>query len=131
MIDGWVYSLFPNIALWGAYATPFWYRFRPWKGEVAMTLMEIFIMPEMPAGVPRPPAPKMTLLGPDQRFSDAPELAGAVGEFFNQDLDNLQWVQRGLSSSQGAKVPLARYQESSIRMFHRTLDRYLRGESVS
>jgi phenylpropionate dioxygenase-like ring-hydroxylating dioxygenase large terminal subunit len=128
MVDGWVYSLFPNITLWGAYFSPFWYRFRPWQNNPEMTLMEIFIMPELPEGAPRPPAPKMTLLGPDQDFTQAPEF-GELGEFFNQDLGNLEWVQRGLHATKRDKLVLARYQESENRQFNRTLDAYMRGDA--
>jgi hypothetical protein len=80
------------------------------------------------SGVPSPPPAPMPLLGPDETFADAKEL-GDLGPFFNQDLGNMEWVQKGLRATRKPGVTLARYQESQIRHFHRTLDMYLYGEN--
>jgi phenylpropionate dioxygenase-like ring-hydroxylating dioxygenase large terminal subunit len=124
LLDGWVYSLFPNFTLWGG-AANICYRFRPWGDDPEMSLLEIMLLPRLPKGAPRPPAAKMTLLGPEQTLLDSPEL-GEGGAFFNQDLYNMAWVQKGMRS---LRVPMtyARYQESPIRHFHKTLNRYIAG----
>jgi penicillin-binding protein 1A len=46
-------------------------------------------------GEPMPRSVPMHLLGPDQKWSDAPEI-GVLGDVFNQDMDNLPYVQQGL-----------------------------------
>src|SRR5208283_676219 len=92
-----------------------------------MSIMEVMVLPPLPKGAPRPPAAKMTLLGPDQNFADAPEL-GNGGAFFNQDLFNMAWMQKGMRSVMAPRVTLANYQESQIRHFHRTLDMYVYGD---
>lgn len=128
VLDGWVYTLFPNFTLWGGYGN-LCYRFRPWNNDPEMSLMEIMVLPPAPKNGPRPPAVKMTLLGPDQNFEDAPEL-GSAGPFFNQDLFNMAWMQKGMRSLMTHRVTLANYQESQIRHFHRTLDMYVYGDEL-
>ena len=72
----------------------------------------------MPHGVP------MKLLSNDQKWTDAPEL-GVLGHVFEQDMDNLPYVQDGLHASKTGEVNLGDYQEIRIRQFHQTLDKYL------
>lgn len=127
MVDNWVYSVFPNIFIWGGYAN-FFYRWRPWKNDPEMTLMEILFLNPLPEGMPRPAPAKMQLMGPDQKFSDVPELAGPAGEFWDQDLTNIEWVQRGLKTTPADGVLLSNYNESQLRHFHRTLDMYMEGK---
>ena len=67
-----------------------------------------------------------TLLGPDETWADAPEL-GYLGRILNQDNSTLGRVQRGLKASAKPGVTTARYQESRIRHFHRTLGEYIEG----
>jgi hypothetical protein len=43
----------------------------------------------------------------------------------DQDMGNMPYVQEGLLASGTGTVHLGRYQESRIRHFHRTLDKYL------
>ena len=41
----------------------------------------------------------------------------------------MEWVQKGLRATRKPGVTLARYQESQIRHFHRTLDGYLSSQN--
>jgi hypothetical protein len=66
----------------------------------------------------------MKLLGADQKWSDAPEL-GILGDVFEQDMENLPFVQDGMHASKTGKLQLANYQEIRIRQFQDTLDKYL------
>jgi hypothetical protein len=70
----------------------------------------------------------MNLLGLDKTFADAVEL-GDLGAFFNQDLGNMAWVQKGMRAARKPGLTLAHYQESQIRHFNRTLDIYVYGEN--
>lgn len=126
MIDNWVYPVFPNIYIWGG-ASNFFYRYLPWKDDPEMSTMEIYFLLPLPEGMPRPAPAKMVLHGPDMKFSDLPELANAAGEFWDQDLTNLEWVQRGLKTLPRDSIRLANYNESQIRHFHRTYDMYMSG----
>ena len=77
-----------------------------------------------PDGDARPAAPATRHLGPDESWSDAPEL-GVFGRVFNQDGSTFGRIQRGLQASVRPTTTLGRYQESRIRHFHATLDAYL------
>ena len=86
--------------------------------------MEImFLFSKAPDGSHPTPA-TMTMLGPDQKWADAPEL-GSVAMVADQDTDNLMRIQRGLRTSRKPGVTLTQYQESRIRHFHATLDAYM------
>ena len=66
----------------------------------------------------------MKFLSVDQKWTEAPEL-GALGEVFEQDMENLPYVQEGLKASKTGEVQLGDYQEIRIRQFHQTLEKYL------
>ena len=118
------YMLFPNMVPWGGQALPITYRFRPNGDDPESSIMEImFLFSKAPDGSHPEPA-KMTMLGPNQNWSDAPEL-GSAAMVADQDTDNLMRIQKGLRASKKAGVTLARYQESRIRHFHETLDAYI------
>jgi phenylpropionate dioxygenase-like ring-hydroxylating dioxygenase large terminal subunit len=118
------YMLFPNMVPWGGQALPITYRFRPHGDDPESSLMEImFLFSKAPDGSHPAPA-TMTMLGPDQKWADAPEL-GSAAMVADQDTDNLMRIQKGLRASKKPGVTLARYQESRIRHFHATLDDYM------
>lgn len=118
------YLLFPNMVPWGGQALPITYRFRPNGDDPETSIMEImFLFSKAPDGSHPEPA-KLNMLGPDQKWSDAPEL-GSAAMVADQDTDNLMRIQKGLRASKKPGVTLARYQESRIRHYHQTLDAYL------
>ena len=118
------YMLFPNMVPWGGQALPITYRFRPYEDDPERSLMEImFLFSKAPDGSCPAPA-KMTMLGPDQNWADAPEL-GSAAMVADQDTDNLRRIQQGLRTARKPGVTLARYQESRIRHYHQTLDAYM------
>ncbi len=124
LLDGLVYNVFPNFAPWGGYMPNIVYRWRPW-GDVDHCLMEVRILTRVPPGKPRPHGVPMKLLTDAERWTDAPEL-GVLGSVFEQDMQNLPYVQEGLKASKTGKVNLGDYQEIRIRQFHQTIDKYLK-----
>lgn len=125
-LDTIQYFIFPNMVLWNAYGSPICYRFRPWGKAPDQCLFEIMYLVQFDTSKPRPAAAKMTMLGSDETFVDAPELGGA-GIVFDQDLSNMTHVQRGLQTTKKPGVTLGNYQEVRIRHFHQTLQHYLGG----
>ena len=122
------YLLFPNMVPWGGQALPITYRFRPNGDDPDSHIMEImFLFAKAPDGSHPEPA-KMRMLGPDQNWTDAPEL-GSAAMVADQDTDNLRRIQKGLKASRKPGITLARYQESRIRHFHETLDAYMIGRT--
>lgn len=124
MLDAFTYNVFPNFAPWGGFMPNIVYRWRPWPDQ-DHTLMEVRILMRLAPGAPRPPAPKMNFLTPDQPWVAAAELGTALASVFDQDMGNLPFVQQGLKASKTGEINLGDYQEIRIRHFHRTLDKYL------
>ncbi|KPF93446.1 (2Fe-2S)-binding protein [Novosphingobium sp. AAP83] len=123
LLDGLVYNVFPNFAPWGGFMPNIVYRWRPGKTPDTC-LMEVRIIARVKKGDPMPHGVPMKLLTKDQKWTDAPEL-GVLGHVFEQDMDNLPYVQDGLHASKTGKINLGDYQEIRIRQFHQTLDKYL------
>lgn len=124
LLDGLVYNVFPHFAPWGGYMPNIVYRWRPWGGSPDTCLMEVRILVRVPEGQPIPRGVTMKMLTDEQKWSDAPEL-GVLGEVFEQDMENLPFVQEGLKVSKNGEVQLGDYQEIRIRQFHQTMAKYL------
>ena len=125
IVDAIQYFVFPNMVPWAGVGAPLTYRFRPYGNDPNRCIFDIMLLVPLPSGVPKPKAPPIHWLAPDEDYSAAPELGG-LSAVFNQDLSNLPRVQRGLRSMTKPGVTLANYQEIRIRQFHQDLDRYLR-----
>lgn len=125
MLDAYTFNVFPNLAPWGGFGGNLVYRWRPWPDQNA-TLMEVRILGRGPKDAPRPRAAEMRFLGEDEPWTAVTEW-GQLGAVFEQDMANLPYVQDGLIASANNRVELGKYQESRIRHFHQTLDKYLGG----
>ena len=123
MIDNFDYTIFPNFHPWGSF-NRIVYRFRPNGDDHRSSIMEVMLLSPF-AGERPPPAP-VNWLGPDQSFTDAPEL-GLLGKIFNQDLVNMAKVQQGMETSKKGAVTMSDYMESKIRWLHHTLDEWVDG----
>jgi nitrite reductase/ring-hydroxylating ferredoxin subunit len=122
------YFVFPN---WFPWSGSIFYRFRPLGMEPERSIMECMLMVPPPEGQARPPSAQVHWLGPDEDWTQAPEL-GALGQIFNQDSANIPYVQRGLRSLVAGKpsrgLTLAHYQDARTRHYHALLDRHLGDE---
>jgi len=85
----------------------------------------VMLLDPLPADGVRPAAVHTRHLAEGERWADAAEL-GYLGRILDQDTATLARIQRGLESSPGPDLTLARYQESRIRHFHATLGRYVK-----
>jgi len=72
----------------------------------------------------RPPSGPTIVQTPGESLADIPEL-GFLGPVLQQDVENLESLQRGLRASLSQKVTLSNYQEVRIRHFHQTLQEYV------
>lgn len=126
MMDAILYNVFPNFSPWAGFQPNIVYRWRPWH-DVDHCLMEVRILTRVPPGQERPRAPEMKLLGLDQKWTEAPEL-GILGDVFEQDMENLPYVQTGLKATMNDRVELANYQEIQIRQFQNTLAKFVEGK---
>jgi phenylpropionate dioxygenase-like ring-hydroxylating dioxygenase large terminal subunit len=123
VMDSFYYTLFPNFHPYLAYNQVL-QRFLPWGDDHEMCTMEVMYL--TPFKGDRPPPAKVTFLGPDQSFLDAPEL-GAAGALIAQDEWNLEKVQRGMHTLRRNKAGLTMgvYHHSQVRHFHNLYERYL------
>ena len=121
--DAIEYFLFPNFVPWGGYSR-INYRFRPYGNDPDMCIMDVMLLAPFNKSEGRPPAAPVHWLGPDDPWTDAPEL-GLLAKVFVQDTFNIPRVQRGLKATVKPGATLANYQEVRIRHFHQELDRWL------
>lgn len=122
-VDAIYYTLFPNFHPWGGF-NRIVYRFRPYGDNPDMSIMECMFLVPYPEGAPRPKPAPIHWLGPDDDWTEAPEL-GVLARVFNQDTYNIPKVQLGLKSMRTPYVNFASYNETKIRHFHRLLERWL------
>lgn len=126
VLDALVYNVFPNFGPWGGFMPNIVYSWSP--GSTPDTsVMEVRILARVKKGDPIPRAAPRKLLRLDQKWTEAAELGG-LGDVFEQDMDNLPYVQEGLHVSKNGKVNLGNYQEIRIRQFQDTLMKYINGE---
>jgi nitrite reductase/ring-hydroxylating ferredoxin subunit len=127
MLDNFTYNIFPNWAPWGGMVPNIVYRWRPW-GDADHCLMEVRILMRTPKGEKAPKSAEMFLIPDGEPFAAASHLIGAaLAGVFDQDMSNLPYVQTGMKASKNKAIELGHYQESRIRHFHQTLDKYLSG----
>jgi hypothetical protein len=126
LLDALVYNVFPNFAPWGGYMPNIVYRWKPGKTPDTC-IMEVRILSRVKKGEPIPRSCDLHMLGPDEPWTAAAELGG-LGPVFEQDMENLPFVQQGLHCSKNGKVQLADYQEIRIRQFQQTMMKYINGE---
>jgi phenylpropionate dioxygenase-like ring-hydroxylating dioxygenase large terminal subunit len=120
-IDNLDYTLFPNFHPWGAF-NRIVYRFRPYGDDHRSAVMEVMLL--APFSGERPPPAPVQHLDADQPWTDAPGL-GMLGKVFQQDVFNMERVQKGLETTRKPGVTLAGYQEAKVRWLNETLDRWL------
>jgi phenylpropionate dioxygenase-like ring-hydroxylating dioxygenase large terminal subunit len=125
LLDAYTYNVFPNLSPWGGFTPNIIYRWRPWPDQ-DHTLMEVRLLQRTHKDRSRPAPVPMHMLGPDEPWAAASEM-GALANVYDQDMANLPFLQEGMKASKTGVIQLGDYQESRIRHFHQTLDRYLAG----
>lgn len=116
-------NLFPNTSPWGGWARVV-YNFRPNGDNPDEALMRVMLLAPWPEGKPKPAPKAQRFLGPDQFWTEAPELA-SFARIFDQDCGNIPKVHRGMKTKQPPYVWVSGYQESIIRAFHRNYEQRL------
>jgi len=104
------------------------FRFLPMGDDPGRSIMDIMMLAPWPAGKPKPPAAQLHQLGPEEPWTNAPELA-SFARILDQDVFNLPKVQAGLKTKHPPFVWYSAYQESKIRNFHQHYDRMMEQES--
>lgn len=126
--DAIYYSLFPNLSPWADF-NPIFYRFRPDGNNPEQSLHEVMYMIPVPEGVEMPEPATCTFLDIDDDYTIAAEIGSNLAKIFNQDYVNHRMVQKGLHSHPKGETIFASYQETKIRHFHDTLNKWLSSET--
>ena len=126
MLDTVQHTVFPNFHPWGGFKSNICYRWRPVGLDPDWCIFETMIFSDPPVGAEMPPNASVHWVPEDQSFSDVPEL-GLLGPVFDQDIDNMHYVQRGMKATRREGIRLGQYQESRIRQHHQTLMSYVNG----
>lgn len=124
LVDPIEYSIFPNFAPWSSLGSPIVYRFLP-GDDPDHCIFEVSLYP--PFSGDRPPSGRTVVINPGESLESVPELGG-LGLILQQDVENLEPMQRGLKANITNKVTLSEYQEVRIRHYHDTIDAYLFGK---
>jgi phenylpropionate dioxygenase-like ring-hydroxylating dioxygenase large terminal subunit len=123
-LDSIYFTVFPNFHPWGSF-NRIVYRFRPLGNDPEQCIHECMYFAPSPEGEKRPPAAPIHWLGPDDDWTDAPEL-GMLAKVFNQDVYNMPRVQKGLRTMKQPHVIFADYGETKLRHFHELLEEWIR-----
>jgi hypothetical protein len=123
MLDTLEYFVFPNFAPWGGFGTNLVYRVRPNGFDPDSCLFEVMVTAPDPVGQTPADAP-MTVLPRGSTWSEAPGIGG-LAAILDEDVANLERVQRGLHSHGYKAMQFARYQERLIRHLHAGVDGWI------
>jgi hypothetical protein len=120
---GGYFTLFPNFHPWWSY-DEIVYRFRPYKDEPEMCLMETYLLRPFKGARPKPA--KTRWLGLEDSHLDATEL-GETARIFYQDEFNIDAVQKGMHNLMvlGRGTTHGVYQSGKIRHFHKLWDQWI------
>ena len=91
---------------------------------------EVMYMVALPEGVEAPEPAQCTFLDIDDDYTLAAEIGSNLAKIFNQDYVNHRQVQRGLHVHPKGETIFASYQETKIRHFHQTLNKWLENETA-
>ena len=123
LLDSIYNTVFPNFHPWGSF-NQINYRFRPNGDNPDECLMECMYLSPIPADGDYEPVREPHKLGPDDDWTEAPEL-GLLAKVFNQDVVNMPYVHEGLKAMKVPEVIFANYGETKPRHFHKLLDEWI------
>jgi hypothetical protein len=115
--------VFPNWHPWGSF-TQINYRFRPNGDNHEECIMECMFLAPIPENGEYEPVREIHWLGPDEDWTEAPELGG-LAKIFNQDQRNLPFVHEGLKATARENLRLADYNELKLRHFHQLYGKWV------
>jgi phenylpropionate dioxygenase-like ring-hydroxylating dioxygenase large terminal subunit len=123
-IDSIEYTLFPNVVLFHGLFVPTMYRFRPNGNDPDTCIFDLFLLRDIPEKAARPAPASVFEMG-EMPYTQIQGLGEFFGTTYDQDTSNLGRQQRGMKALLQKEQTLGRYQESRLRHFQNTIDRYL------
>ena len=127
VIDSIKYNLFPNIFLYTGLSMRQIHRVKPIANDPHHCTFEVLIMRPVPKGGPRPEPARMVTIPEAQSYMEVEEMKSMplTAVTLDQDTGNLRAQHEGMLASEKGAETLSIYQESRIRAFHDTLEKYI------
>ena len=116
-------TVFPNWHPWGSF-NQINYRFRPNGDNHEEAIMECMFLAPIPEDGDYQPVRDIHWLGPDEDWTNAPEL-GMLAKVFNQDVRNLQYVYQGMKATAREHLRIGDYNELKLRHFHALYEQWV------
>jgi phenylpropionate dioxygenase-like ring-hydroxylating dioxygenase large terminal subunit len=91
----------------------------------------MIMLQPVPKGGPRPEPAAVVRITEADSYADVPGIDAFTGMVLDQDTQILRWQHEGMLASRKGAETLSSNQESRIRHFHSTLDKYLRRGEAS
>jgi phenylpropionate dioxygenase-like ring-hydroxylating dioxygenase large terminal subunit len=129
LVDSIYYSVFPNISPWADFNAIF-YRFRPDGDNPEQCFHEVMFLLPVPEGEERPAPAPLHFLDLEDDYTEVAEIGSYLAKIFNQDYLNHKAVQKGLHNHPKGETMYASYQETKIRHFHNTLNKWISSETA-
>jgi phenylpropionate dioxygenase-like ring-hydroxylating dioxygenase large terminal subunit len=128
VFGGGFFTVFPNFHPWWAY-DELTYRFRPYKDEPEMCIMETYMLRPFKGERPKPAS--VVWLGVDESHMEVADDLGLIARVLDQDEYNIPSIQKGLHNLKaiGRGTRLGVYQATKIRHFHRMWEQWTSGDS--
>ncbi|MEM8903512.1 MAG: aromatic ring-hydroxylating dioxygenase subunit alpha [Actinomycetota bacterium] len=124
MVDSIDYTVFPNFHPWGAF-NRIVYRFRPNGDDHQTCIMEVLWLAPY-SGEKPDPAP-VHWLDFDDPWTNISAF-GMLSKVFDQDMFNMEQIQKGLQATRKPGISLSLYQESKVRWLHELLGEWVEGD---
>ena len=125
LIDSLKYNVFPNVFVYGGPGLTQIHQIRPNGDDPHSCLFDAYILAPVPKGEPRPEPAAMVQITEADSYTQVPGIREMSGRVLDQDTQILRWQHEGMRASHKGAETLSSYQESRIRHFHVTLDRYV------
>jgi hypothetical protein len=125
VIDSLKYNVFPNLMIFGSPGLPQIMLFMPDGDDPKRCVIETLIFRPVPPGEERPLPAEPYRISEAQSYCEVPGIDKFLGHVLDQDTSIMRWQCEGMRASKKGKETLSSYQESRIRHFHDTLDKYL------
>lgn len=124
IIDSPLYFMFPGNTLWLSEALPFFYSFVPHASDPEKCWFEVRMLKHYPQGADRPEASERIEIAEDEWVADKAPAFGFLAAVFDQDLQNLPLVQKGMRSADPKRfyAQLGDYQEFIVKRWHEVID---------
>jgi phenylpropionate dioxygenase-like ring-hydroxylating dioxygenase large terminal subunit len=127
VFGGGYFTLFPNFHPWWAY-DEITYRFRPYRDEPEMSIMETYLLRPFQGERPKPAPTRW--LGVDESHMEAADALGMLVRIMDQDEFNIPSIQKGLHNLKaiGRGTRPGVYQATKIRHFHKLWEQWTSGD---